>query len=85
MKKKFLTLKTVLDGQDIHCKNEKKIFGNFIFFMQKKLCLGQNWSDSPRTTLIKTAPVEFLPYKTLFQTPKTVKSDQYQLKSIKST
>ena len=35
--------------------------------------------------VIKTAPVEFLPYKTLFQTPKTVNSDQIQLKSIKST
>ena len=34
--------------------------------------------------VIKTAPVEFLAYKTPFQTPKTVNSDKYQLKSTKS-
>ena len=32
-------------------KMKKKFFGNFIFFMQKEGRLGQNWSDSPRTTL----------------------------------
>ena len=35
--------------------------------------------------VIKTAPVVFLPYKTLFQTPKTVNLYQYQVKSMKST
>ena len=33
-------------------KMKKFFFGNFIFFMQKEGRLGQNWSDSPRTTLL---------------------------------